>query len=275
MDFGSFDPKKINDLILEFIVDFGPRLFGAIIIFIVGTWLIGKIGSLIRKGLDKGSFEPSLKSFLTSLTRFALYIMLFITVLGTVGIPMTSFLTILGAAGLAIGLALQGSLSNFAGGVLILAFKPFRIGDVIEAQGEIGTVDKIDILHTRLNTADNREIIMPNGSLANSNIINITANPTRRVAFPVGISYGSNIKQARKVIVDTLSKDPRVLPEQGVQVVLSELADSSLNLSVRVWVNTEDFWPLTFEGLENIKEALDAANIEIPFPQRDVHLKQQ
>lgn len=275
MDLGSFDPQKINELILEFIIDFGPKLLGAILILLIGTWLIGKIGSLIRKGLDKGSFEPSLKSFLTSLTRFALYVMLFITVLGTVGIPMTSFLTILGAAGLAIGLALQGSLSNFAGGVLILAFKPFRIGDVIEAQGEIGTVEKIDILHTRLNTADNREIIMPNGSLANSNIINITANPTRRVAFPVGISYDSDIKQARQIIVDTLSKDPRVLPEQGVQVVLLELADSSLNLSVRVWVKAEDFWSMTFEGLENIKEALDAANIEIPFPQRDVHMKQQ
>ncbi|MFZ6664253.1 mechanosensitive ion channel family protein [Peijinzhouia sedimentorum] len=275
MDLGSFDPQKINELILEFIIDFGPKLLGAILILLIGTWLIGKIGNLIRKGLDKGSFEPSLKSFLTSLTRFALYVMLFITVLGTVGIPMTSFLTILGAAGLAIGLALQGSLSNFAGGVLILAFKPFRIGDVIEAQGEIGTVEKIDILHTRLNTADNREIIMPNGSLANSNIINITAHPTRRVAFPVGISYDSDIKQARKIIVDTLSKDPRVLPEQGVQVVLTELADSSLNLSVRVWVNAEDFWSMTFEGLEDIKEALDAANIEIPFPQRDVHMKQQ
>lgn len=274
MDLGSFDPQKINELILEFIVDFGPKLLGAVLILLIGTWLIGKIGSLIRKGLDKGSFEPSLKSFLTSLTRFALYVMLFITVLGTVGIPMTSFLTILGAAGLAIGLALQGSLSNFAGGVLILAFKPFKIGDVIEAQGEIGTVEKIDILHTRLNTADNREIIMPNGSLANSNIINITANPTRRVAFPVGISYDSDIKQARQIIVDTLSKDPRVLPEQGVQVVLLELADSSLNLSVRVWVKSEDFWSMTFEGLENIKEALDAANIEIPFPQRDVHMKQ-
>ncbi|MFC2187331.1 mechanosensitive ion channel family protein [Fulvivirgaceae bacterium LMO-SS25] len=275
MDLGSFDPQKINELVLEFIIDFGPKLLGAILILLIGTWLIGKIGSLIRKGLDKGSFEPSLKSFLTSLTRFALYVMLFITVLGTVGIPMTSFLTILGAAGLAIGLALQGSLSNFAGGVLILAFKPFRIGDVIEAQGEIGTVEKIDILHTRLNTADNREIIMPNGSLANSNIINITAHPTRRVAFPVGISYDSDIKQARKIIVDTLSKDPRVLPEQGVQVVLTELADSSLNLSVRVWVNAEDFWSMTFEGLEDIKEALDVANIEIPFPQRDVHMKQQ
>lgn len=275
MDFGSFDPQKINELILEFIIDFGPKLLGAVLILLIGTWLIGKIGSLIRKGLDKGSFEPSLKSFLTSLTRFALYVMLFITVLGTVGIPMTSFLTILGAAGLAIGLALQGSLSNFAGGVLILAFKPFRIGDVIEAQGEIGTVQKIDILHTRLDTADNREIIMPNGSLANSNIINITAHPTRRVAFPVGISYDSDIKQARQIIVDTLSKDPRVLPEEGVQVVLLELADSSLNLSVRVWVKSEDFWSMTFEGLENIKEALDAANIEIPFPQRDIHMKQE
>ncbi len=275
MDFGSIDPQKINDLVLEFLVEFGPKLLGAILILIVGSYLIKVINKVIRKALDKGSFDSSLKSFLTSLSRFALYILLFITVLNTVGIPMGSALTILGAAGLAIGLALQGSLSNFAGGVLILAFKPFRIGDVIEAQGEIGTVEKIDILHTRLNTADNREIIMPNGSLANSNIINITANPTRRVAFPVGISYDSDIKQARQIIVDTLSKDPRVLPEQGVQVVLLELADSSLNLSVRVWVKAEDFWSMTFEGLENIKEALDAANIEIPFPQRDVHMKQQ
>ena len=275
MDLGSIDPQKINDLVLEFLVEFGPKLLGAILILIVGSYLIKVINNLVRKALDKGSFDNSLKSFLTSLTRFALYVVLIITVLGTVGIPVTSALTILGAAGLAIGLALQGSLSNFAGGVLILAFKPFRIGDVIEAQNVLGTVQKIDILHTRLNTPDNREIIMPNGSLANSNIINITAHPTRRVALSVGIAYSSDIKKARKVIVDTLSKDPRVIEEKGVQVVLTELADSSLNLSVRLWVNSEDVWPMTWEGLENIKEALDAANIVIPFPQRDVYLKQQ
>ena len=274
MNFGPFDPQKFNDILLEFIVVFGPKLLGAILISIIGSYLIKVINKIIRKALDKGSFDSSLKSFLNSLTRFALYILLFITVLNTVGIPMGSALTILGAAGLAIGLALQGSLSNFAGGVLILAFKPFRIGDVIEAQNEIGTVQKIDILHTRLFTADNREVIMPNGALANSNIINITANPTRRVALAVGISYDSDIKLARKVIVDTLSKDSRVLKEEGVQVVLTELADSSLNLSVRVWVKAEDFWDMTFEGLENIKEALDAASIEIPFPQRDMHMKQ-
>jgi small conductance mechanosensitive channel len=275
MDLGLFDTEKINEIALYFLMDIGPKLLSAVLILIVGSYIIKVVNRLLNKALDKGSFDKSLKSFLSSLVRFALYIMLFITVLGKAGIPMTSFLTILGAAGLAIGLALQGSLSNFAGGVLILAFKPFRVDDVIQALGEIGTVEKIDILHTRLRTADAREIIMPNGALANSTIINITAKPTRRVALAVGISYGSNIKEARKVIVDTLSKDPRVLPEQGVQVVLTELADSSLNLSVRVWVNAEDFWPMTFEGLENIKEALDAAKIEIPFPQRDVHIKQK
>jgi len=265
-DFGEY--------IFEMLKTHGPGLVAAVLILIIGSWLIKRVYRLVQKILDKGSFDESLKTFLASLLKFALYVMLFITVLTQVGIPMTSFLTILGAAGLAIGLALQGSLSNFAGGVLILAFKPFKVGDVINAQNELGTVNKIDILHTHLMTPDNRLIVMPNGSLANSVITNITYQPKRRMELNVGISYGANIKKAKEIIVELLSKDPRVIEEHGVQVFVAALGDSSVDLKVRVWATKEDFWPLNFEALEMIKIAFDEQGIEIPFPQRVVHMKQ-
>jgi small conductance mechanosensitive channel len=274
MDLGNlFDPQQLNDYVSDLILKQGGNLVLAVVILLAGNFFIKWAVKLVKGVFEKAGFEASLKTFLSSLIRFALYVVLFITVLGVVGVPMTSFLTILGAAGLAVGLALQGSLSNFAGGVLILAFRPFKVNDVIEAQGQIGVVERIDILHTHLRTADNRLIIMPNGALANSNVINITKKETRRVELPVGIAYKSDIKKAREVILNVVCADERVLAEPAPVVVLKELADSSLNLGVRYWVNTPDFWPSSFDLLEAIKEALDQNEIEIPFPQRDVYLK--
>lgn len=267
------DPQVVLDLLAGLATQYGPPLVKAAIVLLIGSWLIKRLNTLVIKALNKGTFDQSLKTFLASLLKFALYVMLFITVLGIVGVPMTSFLTILGAAGLAIGLALQGSLSNFAGGVLILAFKPFKIGDVINSQGEVGTVERIDILHTHLKTADNRVVVMPNGALANSNLTNITHEPKRRMDFSVGIAYDADLKKAKQVIADVFEKDERVLKEDGVLIFVSALADSSVNLAVRVWANNDEYWPLYFDGLEMIKEALDQAEVEIPFPQRVVHTK--
>jgi small conductance mechanosensitive channel len=267
------DPQVAIDLLASLAIQYGPPLIKATLVLLIGSWLIKRLNKLVLKALNKGSFDKSLRTFLASLLKFALYVMLFITVLGFIGVPMTSFLTILGAAGLAIGLALQGSLSNFAGGVLILAFKPFKIGDVIDSQGEVGTVERIDILHTHLKTPDNRVVVMPNGALANSNLTNITHEPKRRMDFSVGIAYHANVKKAKQVIAEVFEKDERVLKEDGVLIFVSALADSSVNLSVRVWATTDDYWPLYFDGLEMIKEALDHSQIEIPFPQRVVHTK--
>jgi small conductance mechanosensitive channel len=201
-----------------------------------------------------------------------LKVLVYITALGMLGIEMTSFIAILGAAGLAVGLALQGSLSNFAGGVLILFFKPFKVGDFIERGSESGTVERIDILHTILNTPQNQTIVVPNGQLANSPVINYSDKETRQARFAVGISYGSDIKKAREVILRVLNSDERLLAEPAPVVVLTELADSSLNLSARAWTKNSDYWSFFWENLEKIKEELDKEGIEIPFPQRDVHI---
>jgi small conductance mechanosensitive channel len=265
------DPQVAIDFLINLLAQYGPPLLKAVVVLLIGSWLIKRLNKLVLKALNKGTFDQSLKTFLASLLKFALYVMLFITVLGIVGVPMTSFLTILGAAGLAIGLALQGSLSNFAGGVLILAFKPFKVGDVVHSQGETGSVERIDILHTHLKTADNRLVVMPNGALANSNLINITHEPKRRIDFSVGIAYNADIKRAKQVIAEVFEQDERVLKEDGVLIFVAALADSSVNLSVRVWANNDEYWPLYFDGLEMIKGALDQAQIEIPFPQRVVH----
>lgn len=267
------DPQVAIDLLVNLAAQYGPPLLKALLVLLIGSWLIKRLNNLVLKALNKGTFDQSLKTFLASLLKFALYVMLFITVLGIVGVPMTSFLTILGAAGLAIGLALQGSLSNFAGGVLILAFKPFKVGDVIDSQGEVGTVERIDILHTHLKTADNRVVVMPNGALANSNLTNITHEPKRRMDFSVGIAYDADIKKAKAAISQVFEKDERVEQEDGILIFVSALADSSVNLSVRVWAKNDVYWPLYFDGLEMIKGALDEAKIEIPFPQRVVHTK--
>ena len=259
-----------SDMLLDFVYAYGPNVLKAIAVLVLGLWVVKIITSGIKKMLNKSNVEPSLQGFLRALISIILKVLVYITALGMLGIEMTSFIAILGAA----GLALQGSLSNFAGGVLILFFKPFKVGDFIERGSESGTVERIDILHTILNTPQNQTIVVPNGQLANSPVINYSNKETRQARFAVGISYGADIKKAREVILRVLNSDERLLEEPAPVVVLTELADSSLNLSARAWTKNADYWSFFWENLEKIKEELDKEGIEIPFPQRDVHLHQ-
>lgn len=256
------------DKAYELILDFGPRIIGAILIYIIGGWIIKLILKSLKRFMEKASYEDSLKKFLINLLNWTLKIVLIIVILGVVGIETTSFAAILAAAGLAVGLALQGSLANFAGGVLIMIFKPFKIGDLIEAQGEMGVVKEIEIFTTKLTGLSNKEIIIPNGTLSNGNIVNYSVTGTRRVDLVIGVDYGSNIKKTKEVITDVLKAHPAVIDDPAPSVNLLELADSSINFAVRPWCKTADYWTVYFEVLEQIKLALDAAGIEIPYPHR-------
>ncbi|MDZ7808321.1 MAG: mechanosensitive ion channel [Gracilimonas sp.] len=263
------------DDLINIVTTYGPKLLAAIATLVVGLWIVKLIVKGVGKGLDKSNVDTALKSFLKSLVSILLKVMVYITALGMLGIEMTSFIAVLGAAGLAVGLALQGSLANFAGGVLILFFKPFKVGDFIERGSEAGTVEKIDILHTVLNTPNNQTIVIPNGQLANSPVTNYSEKENRRADFAVGIGYNDDIKKAREVILRVLNEDERTLSEPEPIVVLTNLGDSSLDLSGRAWTKTSDYWVFFWDNLEKIKEELDKEGIEIPYPQRDVHFFQE
>lgn len=251
---------------LQLGLDYGLKIIGAIVIWIIGSWVIKKLVKVARKGMEKANYDPSLQKFLLNLISWILKIILIIVVLGTMGVETTSFAAILAAAGLAIGLALQGSLGNFAGGVLLMIFKPIKIGDLIEAQGEIGVVKEIEIFTTKLTGLSNREIIIPNGSLSNGNIINFSTEGTRRVDLTIGVGYDSDIKKTKEVLMNVLTSHPKVLQDPAPTVNVSELADSSINFAVRPWSTSDDYWAVYFGITENVKEALDAAGIEIPYP---------
>lgn len=268
IDFQSFDSGKLMD----FITEYGLKVIGAILIWIIGSWIIKNILKATQKIMSKSNYEESLQRFLLNLFSWGLKILLIITLLGTLGVPTTSFAAIIAAAGLAVGMALQGSLGNFAGGVLIMIFKPFKIGDLIEAQGEIGVVKHIEIFTTKLTGLSNREIIIPNGALSNGNIINYTTEGTRRVDLVIGVSYDADIKQTKEVLLNVLTSHPKVIDTPAPTVNVLELADSSVNYAVRPWCKAEDYWTVYFECTENIKLALDAAGIEIPYPhQVEIH----
>ena len=260
------DTQKWIDKGYNLIIDFGPKILAAIAIWIIGSWVIKLVLKGIKKAMHKGNYDESLKKFLLNLTSWALKIVLIVVVLGTVGVETTSFAAILAAAGLAIGLALQGSLGNFAGGVLIMIFKPIKIGDLIEAQGEVGVVKEIEIFTTKLTGLSNREIIIPNGALSNGNIINYTTEGTRRVDLVFGVGYDTDIKKAKAVFSQVLASHSKVLKEPAPTVAVSELADSSINFVVRPWCTAENYWDVYFGVTEDVKEALDAAGIEIPYP---------
>jgi small conductance mechanosensitive channel len=260
------DLQKWIDHGYDLIIQFGPKVIAAILIWVVGSWIIKILLKSTRKAMEKRDLEVSLKKFLLNLVNWILKIVLIIVLLGTLGIETTSFAAILAAAGLAIGLALQGSLGNFAGGVLIMIFKPFKIGDLIEAQGEVGVVKEIEIFTTKLTGLSNREIIIPNGSLSNGNIINFSTEGTRRVDLVFGVGYDSDIKKTKDVLMSVLTSHPKVLKDPAPSVNVLALADSSINFAVRPWCVTADYWAVYFEVTEQTKEALDAAGIEIPFP---------
>jgi len=259
--------------IYDVIVTSGMKFILAIVVLIVGLMVIKWLTKALVRMMKKGNVNDSLIPFLKSLTNILLKLMLIISVMGMVGIEMTSFIAVLGAAGLAVGLALQGTLQNFAGGVMILLFKPYEVGHFIEAQGFMGTVKEIQIFTTVLSTPDNRKVIIPNSPLATGSITNFSAVPTRRIDFSFGIGYGDDIDAAKKILLKMAEKDDRVLKgENPPEVMVEALADSSVNLKLRTWVKSEDYWSLYFDVTEGVKKQFDAAGISIPFPQQDVHL---
>jgi len=261
------------DQLKEMAINYGPKVIGAILVLFIGFRIARGIAKQVRKMLTKGKFDDSLVPFLSSLTSTLLKILVIISAMGMLGIEMTSFIAILGAAGLAVGMALSGTLQNFAGGVMILIFKPFKVDDFVEAGGNMGVIKEIQIFNTIMTTVDNKRIIIPNGGLSNSTMTNFSSEPFRRVDFTFGIGYSDDIDKAKKVLFDEIAKFPQVLNEPAEPFVgVSELADSSVNFAVRVWVKGADYWDVFFGLNESVKKAFDANNISIPFPQTDVHI---
>lgn len=271
----SFENLEFNaDMLLMLSMNYGPRLIGALATLVLGLWAIRIVIDVIRRMLVRGNVDPSLASFLSSLASILLKVLIYITALGVLGVEMTSFIAILGAAGLAVGLALSGTLQNFAGGVMILFFKYFKVGDFIEAQGHMGVVKEIQIFVTVLTTADNKTIILPNGPLATGSLTNFSSQATRRVDWTFGIAYGDDVDQAYAVLGELIAADERIHQEPAPFMAVSALADSSVNIVVRVWVNAPDFWPVHFAMNEQVYKSFAKAGLTIPFPQRDVHIHQ-
>ena len=264
--------KTVMEQLVAFATTYGLQIIGAIIILIVGRIAAGVCRGVVRRLLEKGKADPAIVSFAGSLIYILVLTFAVLAALAKFGIQTASFVAILGAAGFAVGFALQGSLSNFAAGVLILAFRPFRVGDFIDAAGVMGAVKEIHLFTTILATPDNVQIIVPNSKLYGDIIKNYSANATRRVDLVIGIGYGSSIKQAYEIISDILKEDERVLADPAPQIAVSELADSSVNFVVRPWVNAADYWNVRFDLTRKIKETFDEKGIEIPFPQRTVHM---
>ena len=260
------------ELIQELALLYGVKVLTALAIFIVGKWVANKISKIVQKVLAKNNADPAIEHFVGSLVSWALLIFVVIAALGQLGIQTASFVAIVGAAGLAIGLARQGSLANFAAGILILIFRPFKVGDFIEVAGVSGVVQKIQIFTTELNSPDNKKIIVPNGGVISGNITNYSANDTRRVDLVFGIGYGDDIDGAKAVLQAVVAAEAKVLKDPAPTVAVVELADSSVNLVCRPWVSSADYWDVYFNVTEAAKKALDAKGISIPFPQRDLHI---
>jgi small conductance mechanosensitive channel len=265
---------KASQAWIPMIMEYGSRVLLAVITLAIGWWLINKVTQKLGGLLALRNADLALQGFISSLANIILKVLLIVSVASMIGVETTSFVAAIGAAGLAIGLALQGSLANFAGGVLILLFRPFRIGDWIEAQGTSGTVDSIQIFHTVLRTGDNKTVIIPNGSLSNGLITNTNRQPTRKVVFDVGVDYEADLQKAREVLLE-LAKDPRVLADPAPAAVISTLGDSSITVSLRVWTKTADYWDVMFMFNELARDRLKAAGIDIPFPQRVIRVMQE
>ena len=265
---------KTSQSWIPMIMEYGSRFLLAILTLAIGWWLINVLTHRVGRLLALRNADLALQHFITSLANIALKVMLVVNVASMIGVATTSFVAAIGAATLAIGLALQGSLANFAGGVLILLFRPFRIGDWIEAQGTSGTVDSIQIFHTVLRTGDNKTVIIPNGSLSNGLITNTNRQPTRKVVFDVGVDYDADLQKAREVLLE-LAKDPRVLADPAAVAVVSTLGDSSITVSLRCWTKTADYWDVVFMLNELARDRLKVAGIDIPFPQRVIRVVQE
>ncbi len=260
------DIEQLIDKLINFATDYGVKIVAALVIWIVGSWIIKMVMKGMRKVMANRDYDESLQKFLLNLASWTLKILLFIVILSKLGVETTSFAAVLAAAGLAIGMALQGSLGNFAGGVLLMIFKPFKIGDLIEAQGELGAVKEIEIFTTKILTPQNKLVIIPNGALSNGNITNYSAEGKIRMDLTFGVSYDADIKQTKEVLMNVLTSQEKVMKDPAPMVTVEALNDSSVDFAVRPWVTVADYWDVYFETHEQVKIALDAAGIEIPYP---------
>lgn len=265
---------KILDTVIEYALKFGKNILISIVVYFIASKLIKWVLKLTTKALNRGKIEPIVVKFIYSIIKVGLYVLLFIAIVSILGIPTTTFVTLFGTVTLSVGLALQGSLANFAGGVLILIFKPFKVGDYIVACGDEGTVVGIDVFYTKLATVDNKMIVIPNGTLANSSVKNVSAMDKRRVDVQVGISYESDIASAKSVLMGIIDKNENVLRDNPINVFVASLDASQVTLETRVWVSSDKYWETKWALTEQYKLALDAAGIEIPFNQLSVTIKQ-
>ena len=268
----GFDWAEVWTTVQTTGVDFGINLVTAIIIFFVGKWIVNLIVSGMLKAMQKGELDTTLRRFIANLARMLLMLFVIIAAINQLGVQTASLIALLGAAGLAVGLALQGSLSNFAAGVLIVLFRPYKVGDWIEGAGVSGSVEEVQILTTILKTGDNKRVIIPNSQIMGATITNYSANETRRVDLVVGVSYSDDLDKVRKELEDLVAADERILEDPPVTIAVSELADSSVNFVLRPWVKTADYWAVYFGLTEAVKKRFDEVGISIPFPQRDVHI---
>lgn len=274
-----FSTTITSEMVNEFIakalnasIDLGGRILAALIIFIIGKILVNWANKLFAKMLEKRKVEPSIQSFLKSIVNITLLVLLFLAVIGKLGIELTSFAALLASAGVAVGMALSGNLSNFAGGVIILVFRPYEVGDYIEAStGAAGTVTDIQIFHTVLTTPDNKVVFAPNGAMSGAVVTNYSRKDTRRVDFLFGVEYGTDFNQAKSIIMEVINKDSRILKDPAPFVELGALADSSVNITVRVWVNAADYWAVNFDMNKNVYATFNEKGISFPFPQLTVH----
>lgn len=257
------------------LISFLIQLVIAIVILLIGSKIIKMITKMLRRSLERGSAEAGVISFVCSLTKYVLYFLLIMMILSGFGVTTGSVVALLGSAGFTLGLALQGSLANFAGGVLILILKPFKVGDYIieSAGGNEGTVVGITIFYTKLNTVDNKQILIPNGSLSNTTIVNVSAMENRKLDLRIGVSYEANLAKTKEVLRQVVDANELILKDEPIDIFVSELGESSVEMGVRVWVKNEDYWTLRWKMTEDIKNALDANEISIPYPQMDVHMK--
>jgi small conductance mechanosensitive channel len=267
--------EQMLPVVKQYALTYGVNIVIALIILIVGIWIAKKLTKITENLMGKRNMDPTLTKFIAGLVKILLYVIVIIAAIDKAGIESTSFVAILGAAGLAVGFALQGSLSNFAAGVMLIIFKPIKVGDFVEAAGVMGSVEEIGIFVTTLVTPDNKTIYVPNSQMGGGIITNYSVKDTRRVDMEFGIGYSDDIDKARKVIFEVLSNDSRILKDPAPDVFVATLADSSVNFKVRPWVNKADYWGVYFDVTENIKKKFDENNISIPFPQTDVHLYNQ
>lgn len=272
MDLTQLNLEKIVETITFWVTTYSFKILAAALIFLIGKWISRKLTTLFSTLLEKNNVDITLTRFLESILYYTLIVVVVIAAAGQLGINTTSFITVVGAAGLAIGLALKDSLSNFASGVMLILFRPYRVGDFVNIAGVKGSVQRIDIFNTTLNTPDNQKVIVPNASVTSDVITNVTANDTRRVDLVIGIGYSDDIPKAKEVLKSILRAEDRILEKPAFNVAVSELADSSVNFVVRPWVKTDDYWDVYFDLTEKIKLTFDREGISIPFPQRDVHL---